>query len=428
MTKNLMRVVCLYAALCVSAIAQQYKEGEYELYAEVTKQYAAGDFAKALAALDAWSIKVPQTDYLNNRRILYVQTYFAARQPAKAIEAAAELLPGDPAKIFPAPADRLRTLYMVVTAIKQLPEPTQPQQAAAKDAAKQLAAMDQAPQGMSAADWDRARKDLQVAAESALLYVALLPVAQAMKDNDCAKAEASVRKVPEAHPSSVQAAWYQGSALLCLARQKPERTSEAIYAFARAAALDPVKGMVDPKWQQTTVTPYLEKLYEQVHGIDPDGLRQLKEQAAQSPAPPAGFHIASAAEIAHQKQADFESRNPELALWKRIHDALTAANGEQYFEADLKNSELPPLRGTLLAATPGCNATELRVAIEGSEPQIALKLEKPLKGKVETGASVRWQGVATAFQKTPFLLTIETEASKIDGLQTAPCIPAKKKR
>ena len=92
MTKNLMRVVCLYAALCVSAIAQQYKEGEYELYAEVTKQYAAGDFAKALAALDAWSIKVPQTDYLNNRRILYVQTYFAARQPAKAIEAAAELL------------------------------------------------------------------------------------------------------------------------------------------------------------------------------------------------------------------------------------------------------------------------------------------------------------------------------------------------
>lgn len=419
----------LYVSLLALLSAQQqYKEGEYQLYSEVTKHYAAGDYAKTLAALDTWSTKIPQTDYANNRRILYVQTYFAAQQPAKAIEAASDLLQGDPAKVFPAPADRLRILYMVVTAIKQLPEPTPAQQSTAREAARQLIAMDQPPQGLSPADWQRARNDLHIAATSADLYIALLPVAQAMKANDCDAAETHVRKALDAHPNSVQAAWYQGSALLCIARQKPERTSEAIYAFARAAALDPVKGMVDPKWQQTTVAPYLEKLYAQYHGKDAEGLAQLKQRASQTVTPPAGFHIASAAELAHQKQADFESRNPELALWKRIHDALTAANGAQYFESDLKNSELPPLRGTILSATPACNATELQIAIEGTEPQITLKLEKPIKGKVETGASLRWQGVATAFRATPFLLTIETEPTRIDGLQTAPCAPARKKR
>ncbi|MFN7933540.1 MAG: hypothetical protein U0R19_09445 [Bryobacteraceae bacterium] len=419
----------LYVSLlALLAAQQQYKEGEYQLYSEVTRQYAAGDYAKTLAALDTWSAKIPTTDYANNRRILYVQAYFAAQQPAKAIEAATDLLQGDPAKSFPAAADRLRILYMVVAAIKQLPEPTPAQQSTAREAAKQLTAMDQPPQGLSAADWQRARNDLHAAATSADLYIALLPVAQAMKANDCAAAETHVRKALDAHPNSVQAAWYQGSALLCIARQKPERTSEAIYAFARAAALDPVKGMVDPKWQQSNVAPYLDKLYGQYHGKDPEGLVQLKQLAAQNVAPPAGFHIPSAAELAHQKQADFESRNPELALWKRIHDALTAANGEQYFEGDLKNSELPPLRGTLLNATPACNATELQIAVEGAEPQIALKLEKPVKGKVETGGSIRWQGVATAFRATPFLLTMETEPAKIDGLQTTPCVPARKKK
>ncbi|MBS1824374.1 MAG: hypothetical protein JST93_03550 [Acidobacteria bacterium] len=419
----------LYVSLLALLSAQQqYKEGEYPLYAEVTKHYAAGDYAKTLAALDTWSAKIPQSDYANNRRILYVQTYFAAQQPAKAIEASTELLQGDPAKTFPAAADRLRILYMVVTAIKQLPEPTATQQSTAREAAKQLTAMQDPPPGMSPADWQRARNDLHIAASSADLYLSLLPVAHAMKANDCSTVEAQVRKAMEAHPNSVQAAWYQGSALLCIARQKPERTSEAIYAFARAAALDPVKGLVDPKWQQTNVTPYLEKLYTQYHGKDPEGLAQLKQLAAQNANPPAGFHVPSAAELAHQKQADFESRNPELALWKRIHDALTAANGEQYFEADLKNSELPPLRGTLLNATPACNAAELQVAVEGSDPQITLKLEKPVKGKVETGASLRWQGVATAFRAAPFLLTIETEPAKIDGLQTTPCGPARKKK
>ncbi|MBL8177975.1 MAG: hypothetical protein JNK48_25080 [Bryobacterales bacterium] len=423
-----MRYVCLFMVSLGCALAQQYKAGEYELYAEVTKQYAAGDFGKALAALEAWTGKVPETEFANNRRILYVQTYFALKQPGKVMEVAAPLLEGDAGKVFPAAADRLRVLYLLVTAIRQVGEPTAGQQATAKLAARQLAEMREAPQGMAAADWERARNDLGAAAQSALLYLALLPVAQAMKGNDCAGAEAAVRKALEEHPMSVQAAWYQGSALLCLARQKAGRTSEAIYAFARAAALDPVKGMVDAKWQQSTVAPYLEKLYTQYHGKDAEGLEQLKAQAVGSVLPPAGFHIASAAELAQQKQADFESRNPELALWKRIQEALVASNGEQYFASELKDSELPPLRGTLVGATPACGATELRVAVDGGEAQIALKLEKAVRGKLEAGGSIRWQGVATGFQKAPFLLTMETEGSKVDGLQVSPCGPARQTR
>lgn len=427
MSKGLLRSMCLFTALSLATFAQKYKEGEYELYSEVTKLYAAGDFTKALAALETWSRKIPETDFLYNRQILYVQTYYAGKQPAKAIESASKLLAGDPDKIFPAPADRLRILYMVASAVKQVPQPGAAIQATATEAARQLAAIREPPKGMSAADWERARKDLETVSQSALLYLALLPVAQSMRANDCAGAEIAVRKVIEQHPASVQAAWYQGSALLCLARQQPARTSEALYAFARAAALDPVKGMVDPKWQQSEVAPYFQKFYEQYHGKDPEGMQKLKEQAVREPYPAERFHILSSSEIAQQKQADFESRNPELALWRRIREALAAENGETYFQSDLKNSEFPPLPGTLLSASPECRPSELSIAVENNEPAVLIKLEKPLRGKPTTGVTLRWQAVATAFQKSPFLLTMETTAEKLDGLQMTPCTPARKR-
>jgi len=69
----------------------------------------------------------------------------------------------------------------------------------------------------------------------------------------------------------------------------PEKASPAIYEFARAAAPDHADEAA------------FEKLFEQYHGHDPDGLRQLKELAAKSPLPPTGFKLQSVAEIAAEK-------------------------------------------------------------------------------------------------------------------------------
>jgi hypothetical protein len=182
----------------------------------------------------------------------------------------------------------------------------------------------------------------------------------------------------------------------------------------------------DPKWQQS-VEPALERIYNSYHGADASGLAQLKDLAVKSPLPPDGFTIHSAAEIAQQKQADFEANNPEIALWMRIKAALMAADGAAYFEMNVKDAAITQLRGVLMDAKPACRPTELLVAVplpDAPRPlqaEIALKLAKPLAGKPELNGEVRWEGVARAFTKDPFLLSMETESAKIQGLNAAPC-------
>ena len=283
------------------------------------------------------------------------------------------------------------------------------------------------PAGISEADWARARTDLRATARSALLYIALVPVVQAMKSNDCVSAENAAGKAAEAYPQSVQAAWFLGSAQVCLGRTDPAKLPLALYSLARASALDPVAGAVDPKWQQSTVTPYLEKLYAKYHGTDDEGLMKLKRQAAASPIPPAGFTIVSATQLLQQKQADMESKYPEYALWLRVRAALAADNGEQYFASDLKDSAVPRFIGVLAAAKPECRPKELLVAIRTPEPkanpvaEILLKLDKSLTGKPSPKTEFGFEGVATAFTKVPFLLTMSAETAKLTGMKTLPC-------
>jgi hypothetical protein len=217
---------------------------------------------------------------------------------------------------------------------------------------------------------------------------------------------------------------------VCLAKTDPAKASLALYELARAAALDPAKGMVDSKWQQVNVIPYSEKAYTQFHGADPQGLKELKELAVQSPLPPSGFVLKSAAEIAREQAEGFEKNHPELALWMKIKDALSGSDGEHYFESELKGSAVPLLQGVLVGASPACRPRELRVAIrlpngtQSPAAEIALKFAKPVMGKPEPGSELRWTGVATAFSKEPFLLTMEVDPSNVKNLTVSPCQPS----
>jgi hypothetical protein len=248
-----------------------------------------------------------------------------------------------------------------------------------------------------------------------------------MNHKDCETAETDARKAIGDFPASAQAAWSLGSALLCLQKTHPEKAPTAIYEFARAASLDPQSAMVDPKWQQSTAEPYLEKIYNQYHGTDADGLKQLKNLATASPLPPADFALKSGPEIALEKQKEFESANPQLALWMRIKAALTAPNGSDYFDSELKTSAVPALAGVVMEAKPACHPKELLVAIktpnqEASVGEILLKLDKPLNGKPEVPADIQFEGVPSAFTPSPFLLTMDTEAAKVTGLKESPCV------
>ena len=111
--------------------------------------------------------------------------------------------------------------------------------------------------------------------------------------------------------------------------------------------------------------------------------------------------------------------------------ARTRRNGQQYFEGQLKDADVSgqggaqALKGVVLEARPACRSKELLVAVpEPGKPagaaEIMLKLDAPLTGKPAAG-EIEFDAVPRAFQREPFLLTMETEKAKITGLKVDSC-------
>jgi hypothetical protein len=411
------------ALLCVCLLAAQtpkrYKDqGEYEIFDAVTKDMLASNFSKAVSDLDTWRKNYPDSDYKDERQVLYVQAYASAKQPARAIDASQELLARQDLDV----PSLIKLLFTAVTAIQQLPSPTPAELNIAGAAARRLAAFETKPDGVTADAWAQALPQLRTAAQDALRYIALLPGVQAMQANNCSAAETAFTKALQENPESARAAYELGRAELCLYKKQPEKASSAIYAFARAAVLDAAN------------EAFLEKLFEQYHGRDPDALQEIKAAAAAAPFPPAGFYVKSVADIANEKQAEFEKNNPQLALWMKIKAALAAEDGEQYYAANLAGTEVTQLRGVLLEAKPACRPKELLVAVplpDAPQPlqaEITLKLDKPLAGKPEPNTEFHWVGAPFAFTRMPFMLTMDTEIGQIEGLKTVPCAAAPTKK
>lgn len=424
-------IACGVMALAAAQTRKQAKDpAEFEAYTQVTTDLTAGNFSKALAGLDAWKQKYPQSDLEGYRQVFYVQAYAGAKQPSKVMDTAAGLLAGDLEASTGGGTETLKLLYAAAGAIREVAKPTPEQLATGEKAGRMLLAYDKRPEGLTDDAWTQVRAQLRSAANAAILQVALVRAAQSIDAKDCAPAEAGLRKTMEEFPDSAQTAWYLGLAARCQAQNQPAKAGLWLYEIARAAVVDPAKGMVDRKWQQATVAPYLEDAYAKYHGPDPAGLKQLKDTAAASSLPPEGFHVASVSEIAAAKQAEFEKSNPQLALWMKIKGALADSGGEQYFANELKDAAVPALRGVLVSARPACRPTELQVAVplpDAPQPlvaEIALKLDKPLAGEPQPKSEFQWTGVPQAFTANPFLLTMEADSASLEGLKSEPCRPA----
>jgi hypothetical protein len=205
-----------------------------------------------------------------------------------------------------------------------------------------------------------------------------------------------------------------------------------LYEFERAIVLDPSLGGTS---DANKMKEFADKYYVSFHGSN-EGLDQLKEQVKASPMPPADFKVKTATEVATEREAEFEKSNPQLSMWMKIKGALSDNNGEQYFDTSLKNAAVPKLKGILVDAKPACRPKELLVAVplpDAKTPytaEISLKLVDPegkplpLTGKPEVNSEFQWEGVPTAFTREPFLLTMDTEKSKIEGLKVSPCAAA----
>jgi hypothetical protein len=443
--QRLFRTLCGAAAvgavlligLTPQARAQQKKKdykdaGEFPAYDAAAKDIGANppNFAKAVTDLDAWKQKYPESDFKDERAALYVQAYAGTNQPGKALDQTAELLTRDLTTVFPGPEGAptvIRLLYNAAWAIGQLPDPTPEQLAAGEKAARALNAYDQKLQGVTDAQWAQVRADMQQKAQAALLYVAMLPGNQAYTKKNYPAAEAAYAKALQDYPNNAAISYQLGLTL----RAQPDKFAQAVYQFQRAAVLDATLG--NPKNDPKQVQTYADNAYIRLHG-GTDGLDQLKEMVKQSPMPPADFKIKTTAEVAAEKEAQFEKSNPQLALWMKIKGQLADTNGDQYFATQLKDAAVPQLRGTLVDAKPACHPKELLVAVplpDAQQPlraEITLKLEKAMTGKPELNSEFQWEGVPSAFSKDPFMLSMDTPNEKIGGLKSTPCIPGGAKK
>jgi len=414
--------------------AKKWKDtAEYDLYISASKAVAANNGTQALTDLDSWKSKYPTTDYNDDREVLYIRAYAAAKQPAKAVDAAADIINRGVDTVFAdpktGPPSAIQALFATVVAITQVTAPTPDQMAIGDKAAHALLDYNRKPEGVADDKWNEARTtQLQPTAKAALMYIAMLPGNEAFGKKDWAGCEAAYAKALASYPQNAAISYQLGLCMRSQAADKPEKRSQAAYEFQRAVALDATLG---GSANADTIKKYADGYYTNMHGSD-EGLAALKEAVKASPLPPDGFKIKTATEIAEEKQAEFEKSNPQLALWMKIKGALADTNGEQYFDGQLKDSQVPQLRGTLVDAKPACRPKELIVAVplpgNTPTPEITLKLEAALTGKPELNQEFHWEGVPTAFTKDPFMLTMDTAKDKLEGLKTTPCAPTVTRR
>jgi len=415
-----------------AAPKKEYKQGEFELYDAAAKAVDGQNFAKAITDIDAWKQKIPASDYADERAVLAVRAYGGAKQFDKVLSEAEPLLAKDLDAAFPdpkgGPGQVLAVLLTTSVAIQNVPQPTPQQLATASKAAHMLQNYNRKPEGLDDAQWNTAKGQLQNAAKAALLYVAVVPGSNALAKNDCDTAQSVYSKALSDYPDNAFIAYQLGQAYRCTVKANPGKMEEyqpkAIYEFVRALVTDPsLGGTQDAKKMGDMLT----NTYVNYHG-GAEGLDQLKQQAKATPLPPANFTIESATKAAERKQKEFETKYPQLAMWLGIKGQLAGAGGPQYFESSLKNAAVPKLKGTVVDGKPACRSKELLVSVPEPDQQnaqavITLKLDAPLTGKPEAG-EIQWEGVPSAFNPDPFMLTMDTEKAKIENLKTTPCAGA----
>ena len=378
-------------------------QAEYDLYDHVVKET---DPAKKLQYLNQWVEKYPETDYQEEQLRFYDQL----NQPAKVMELGQKILAKD--------SKNLIALTSIASNIQKLASPSPDQLALGQRSAQTLIdSLDSLkPSTVTDDQWKQVKPQLEAVAKATIEWVVTKPARDATDKKDWAAAEAAWNKLVQQYPDNGQYAYQYGSVVV--AEKDPNKYPLAIYEIARALEIGGL-----PTQNRPQVEAYLNKIYNAYHGPDDEDLKKLRQMAKASALPPGDFKMKTAAEIAAEKEEEFKTKNPQLALWMSIRRQLTETNGEQYFESSMKGTGLPKLKGTLVDAKPACRSKELVVALsDATHPEVTLKLDMPLTNKPDLGSEIQFDGGAPQeFTKDPFNLTMDVEKEKIEGLKGEAC-------
>jgi len=355
--------------------------------------------------LDKWKADFPESDYGEARTGLYFSTYGELKKYSEQIQSAQELR-----KKLPNNLQLIQTIFQDYAQIKT---PSQADMAAVTDVANLIInhpddvfSNSNKPQGVTDPQWAETMK---------------------LKDPTIAYAKAQLDKVAEqqgpdaviarlkADPTRVELNQWLGAQILKDAKDHPEKQSDAIFHYARAASYTG-PGCLDPKARAQTRS-FVDRAYNQYHG-SMEGEDKLLAAAANQPLPD-GYVIKSNVDVAKEKNAAEEAdraANPMLAAWKDTKGILTGDGGQAKFDSDIKDSELPKFTGKIVSMTPALRPKTVVVAVEkDGVADCTLTFTAALPGKMETGESLTFTGVAKSFTKDPYMLTLEVDKDKLEG-------------
>jgi tetratricopeptide (TPR) repeat protein len=398
--------------LSLAAQTPQWKDGqtEYNMFSAAKNET---DAKKKLALINAWKEKYPETEFKLVRLQLYLNAYQQLNDIPNLLATLNDMMALDPKDLT------VMSPFMYYTMASNDVSPASLDKAD-KVADAALANLENKPATVNDEQWPQAKKQIESLAHKTKGWTAMQ-----RKQGDAAEQEFA--KSLQIDPNQGEVDYWLGNTLR--AAKTPEKISQALFYYARAATYDG-PGALTPQGRQQ-LDDYLRKAYNSYHGQDDAGLNELKTMAKSQPAPPPNFKIKTANEIAVEKEEEFKKSNPQLALWMGVKKMLTAPDGAQYFESQMKGTAVPPLKGKVISAKPAVRSKELVVGVaDPNTPEITLKLDTPLKGKPEIGEEIEFEGVPSAFQPDPFMITFDTETAKIKGLtvKAAGPPPVQKKR
>ncbi len=393
---------------------------EYDLYIKATQ---TTDPKQRLEVLNTWQDKYPQTDVAKVRSQLFMSTLaqLAPSDPTqrqKLIEKAAEVLKDDPKNFL---ASYFIALWAPAVGGTS-PNPdllTQTDTAAhaVLDGADAAFDPSKKPDKVSADQFAKLKSQALAIAHNALAWEAI-----SKKDN--ATAENEYKASLQANPEQGQVAAAEGKMLI-----NDKKYPEGLFEYARAAEYDGPGSLPAATRQQ--LLDYFNKAYKDFHG-SPDGADQLLAQAKTNPVPPAGFNIEGQGDIEKKKADalnDRMAKDPGFKLWYTIESNLKGDQGDQFFNGQVKDAEIPGgadgvnnFTGTIISIDPPDRPTKVVLGVEdATQPDTTLLFSQPLPAsaldKIKVGQKLDFSGVADSYTKDPYMLTFKDP--KIPGVQTA---------
>ncbi len=408
-------------------------QGETDIYGAVLNDLTARNFTKAITDTDTWVQKYPDSQFKEMQTFAYEQAYNGLTPPndAKALEMADKLLDKNPADAFPgSPQTALNVYFLAIGSAGRIQNPTPEQLAIGDKAAHKLLDFSGSyftagnkPAQVSDADWSNAHETLKKAANQYLYYETILPADQArIVKKDCAAAESLYTRALGAYPDKSYIVYNLGWAYNC-----EKKMPQAAWLFARAAAMDPTLSGTNPN--PKSVTDYAKKYYTNLHG-NADGYDEFVEKTKANAMPPDGFSIVNVDAQKAEAINKWNDEHKEASTWAGIKGSLTAPDGAAFFDSNMKEAAFPTMKGTLVEAVPACRPKTLLVSVpsfDNAKPpaEITLKFATALTGKPEVGGEITFnEGVSKTFTASPFMLTMEVDKDKIQGLTMTQCAAA----